>query len=123
MKPPRSRSTRIASSTRSSMPWPFRRRPPRFRVPLTRRVAELEIVSSRLIRAGFAGDYHSAFHGRGIEFAQVREYLPGDDIRSIDWKDNARSGVPHVKEYAEERDLTVEVAIDISGSLGFSTDS
>ena len=52
----------------------FRRKQPQFQVPLSRRVRELEIVSSRLIRAGFAGDYHSAFHGRGIEFSQVREY-------------------------------------------------
>ena len=103
------------------MPWPFRRRAPRFRVPLTRRVAELEIVSSRLIRAGFAGDYHSAFHGRGIEFAQVREYLPGDDIRTIDWNVTARSGVPHVKEFVEERDLTVLVAVDVSGSMAFGS--
>ncbi|HYU26917.1 MAG TPA: DUF58 domain-containing protein [Thermoanaerobaculia bacterium] len=103
------------------MPWPFRRRAPRFRVPLTRRVAELEIVSSRLIRAGFAGDYHSAFHGRGIEFSQVREYLPGDDIRTIDWNVTARSGVPHVKEFVEERDLTVLVAVDVSGSMAFGS--
>src|SRR5437764_7780394 len=103
------------------MPWPFRRRPPRFRVPLTRRVAELEIVSSRLIRAGFAGDYHSAFHGRGIEFSQVREYLPGDDIRAIDWNVTARSGVPHVKEFIEERDLTILVALDVSGSMAFGS--
>jgi uncharacterized protein (DUF58 family) len=103
------------------MPWPFRRRAPRYRVPLSRRVAELEIVSSRLIRAGFAGDYHSAFHGRGIEFAQVREYLPGDDIRTIDWNVTARSGVPHVKEFVEERDLTVLVAVDVSGSMAFGS--
>ena len=103
------------------MPWPFRRRPPRFRVPLTRRVTQLEVLSARLIRAGFAGDYHSAFHGRGIEFAQVREYQPGDDIRSIDWNVTARSGVPHVKEFVEERDLTVIVAIDVSGSMSFGS--
>ena len=74
-------------------------------------------LSSRLIRAGFAGDYHSAFHGRGIEFAQVREYMPGDDIRTIDWNVTARSGVPHVKEFIEERDLTVLIAVDVSGSM------
>jgi uncharacterized protein (DUF58 family) len=85
----------------------FRSRKPRFRVPLTRRVRDLEILSARLIRAGFAGDYHSAFHGRGIEFSQVREYQPGDDVRTIDWNVTARSGVPHVKEFVEERDLTV----------------
>lgn len=103
------------------MLWPFRSRPPRYQAPLARRVRELEILSGRLIRAGFAGDYHSAFHGRGIEFSQVREYLPGDDIRSIDWNVTARSGVPHVKEFIEERDLTVIVAVDVSGSMGFGS--
>jgi uncharacterized protein (DUF58 family) len=99
----------------------FRKKPPQFRQPLQRRVRELEIVSARLIRAGFAGDYHSAFHGRGIEFSQVREYLPGDDIRAIDWNVTARSGVPHVKEFIEERDLTILVAVDVSGSMAFGS--
>jgi uncharacterized protein (DUF58 family) len=99
----------------------FRPRKPRFRVPLTRRVRDLEILSARLIRAGFAGDYHSAFHGRGIEFSQVREYQPGDDVRTIDWNVTARSGSPHVKEFVEERDLTVLVAVDVSGSMGFGS--
>jgi len=99
----------------------FRPRKPRFRVPLTRRVRDLEILSARLIRAGFAGDYHSAFHGRGIEFSQVREYQPGDDVRTIDWNVTARSGTPHVKEFVEERDLTVLVAVDVSGSMGFGS--
>lgn len=99
----------------------FRRQPPDLRAPLIRRVKDLELASSRLIRAGFAGDYHSAFHGRGIEFAQVREYMPGDDIRTIDWNVTARSGVPHVKEFIEERDLTVLVAVDVSGSMAFGS--
>src|SRR5881394_2069634 len=99
----------------------FRRKPPQYRVPLTRRVRDLELVSARLIRAGFAGDYHSAFHGRGIEFAQVREYQPGDDVRTIDWNVTARSGVPHVKEFVEERDLTVLIAVDVSGSMAFGS--
>jgi uncharacterized protein (DUF58 family) len=99
----------------------FKRKPPQYRAPLTRRVRDLELVSARLIRAGFAGDYHSAFHGRGIEFAQVREYQPGDDIRTIDWNVTARSGVPHVKEFIEERDLTVIVAVDGSGSMSFGS--
>src|SRR3954449_9566529 len=99
----------------------FRRRKSRFRVPLTRRVRDLEILSARLIRAGFAGDYHSAFHGRGIEFSQVREYQPGDDVRTIDWNVTARSGVPHVKQFVEERDLTVIIAIDISKSMAFGS--
>ena len=101
--------------------WPFTRRRAATRSPLQRRVSDLEIVSARLIRAGFAGDYHSAFHGRGIEFSQVREYQPGDDIRSIDWNVTARSGVPHVKEFIEERDLTILVAVDVSGSMAFGS--
>jgi len=99
----------------------FRRKAPDLRTPLIRRVTDLELVSARLIRAGFAGDYHSAFHGRGIEFSQVREYMPGDDIRTIDWNVTARSGVPHVKEFIEERDLTVLIAVDVSGSMGFGS--
>jgi len=79
------------------------------------------MLSSRLIRAGFAGDYHSAFHGRGIEFSQVREYMPGDDVRTIDWNVTARSGVAHVKEFVEERDLTVIIAVDVSGSMAFGS--
>ncbi|HEY0788696.1 MAG TPA: DUF58 domain-containing protein, partial [Thermoanaerobaculia bacterium] len=100
----------------------FRRRPPhRAEISTRRRVRELEIVTARLIRQGFAGQYHAAFHGRGIEFAQVREYLPGDDIRIIDWNVTARTGVPHVKQFVEERDLTVLLAIDLSGSMGFGS--
>jgi len=99
----------------------FKPQPPQFREPPARRVRQLEVLSARLIRAGFAGDYHSAFHGRGIEFAQVREYQPGDDIRTIDWNVTARSGVPHVKEFVEERDLTILVALDVSGSMGFGS--
>ncbi len=90
-------------------------------MPVARRVRDLEILSSRLIRAGFAGDYHSAFHGRGIEFSQVREYQPGDDIRTIDWNVTARTGTPHVKEFIEERDLTVIVAVDVSASMAFGS--
>src|SRR5216684_1167343 len=112
---------RETSKPRDLVTMFFRRKKPRFRVPLTRRVRDLEILSARLIRAGFAGDYHSAFHGRGIEFSQVREYQPGDDVRTIDWNVTARSGVPHVKEFIEERDLTVIVAIDVSGSMGFGS--
>jgi len=90
-------------------------------MPVARRVRDLEILSSRLIRAGFAGDYHSAFHGRGIEFSQVREYQPGDDIRTIDWNVTARTGAPHVKEFIEERDLTVIIALDASASMAFGS--
>src|SRR5882724_1484729 len=99
----------------------FTPKKPTLRPPLARRVRDLEVLSARLIRAGFGGDYHSAFHGRGIEFSQVREYQPGDDVRTIDWNVTARSGVPHVKEFIEERDLTVLVAIDVSGSMAFGS--
>jgi uncharacterized protein (DUF58 family) len=99
----------------------FKRKLPDLRAPLVRRVRDLELLSARLIRAGFAGDYHSAFHGHGIEFAQVREYLPGDDIRTIDWNVTARSGVPHVKQFVEERDLTVIIAVDVSASMRFGS--
>jgi uncharacterized protein (DUF58 family) len=99
----------------------LRRQQPQFQVPVARRVRDLEILSSRLIRAGFAGDYHSAFHGRGIEFSQVREYQPGDDIRTIDWNVTARTGAPHVKEFIEERDLTVIIAVDVSASMAFGS--
>src|ERR1700686_4843880 len=99
----------------------LKRRPPDIREPLARRVRDLEVLSARLIRAGFAGDYHSAFHGRGIEFSQVREYQPGDDIRSIDWNVTARTGLPHVKEFIEERGLTVLMVIDFSGSMAFGS--
>ena len=103
------------------MRLPFRRKQPDLRAPIVRRVRDLELASARLIRAGFAGDYHSAFHGRGIEFSQVREYMIGDDIRSIDWNVTARTGVPHVKEFIEERDLTVIIAVDVSGSMSFGS--
>ncbi len=99
----------------------FQRKKPQFKMPVARRVRDLEILSSRLIRAGFAGDYHSAFHGRGIEFSQVREYQPGDDIRTIDWNVTARTGAPHVKEFIEERDLTVIIAVDVSASMAFGS--
>jgi uncharacterized protein (DUF58 family) len=99
----------------------FKRKTPDLRTPLVRRVRDLELASLRLIRLGFAGDYHSAFHGRGIEFSQVREYMPGDDIRTIDWNVTARTGAPHVKEFIEERDLTVIIAVDISGSMSFGS--
>lgn len=104
----------------------FRRRPATDRVAerrrrLARRVRDLELITARLVRAGFAGQYNAAFHGHGIEFAQVREYQPGDDIRTIDWNVTARSGVPHVKQFVEERDLTLVVALDVSGSMGFGS--
>ncbi len=99
--------------------WASKRTDPK--PPLARRVRELEIITARLIRLGLAGEYHAAFHGQGLEFAQVREYQAGDDIRTIDWNVTARSGVPHVKQFVEERDLTVILAIDVSSSMMFGS--
>jgi uncharacterized protein (DUF58 family) len=86
-----------------------------------RRVRGLEIRTRKLVNEVFSGEYHSVFRGRGIEFAEVREYQPGDDVRSIDWNVTARTGRPFVKQYQEERELTVVFAVDVSGSLGFGT--
>jgi uncharacterized protein (DUF58 family) len=86
-----------------------------------RRVRRLEIRTRKLVNEVFSGEYHSVFRGRGIEFSEVREYQPGDDIRAIDWNVTARSGRPFVKQYQEERELTVVFVVDISGSLGFGT--
>ena len=69
----------------------------------------------------FAGSYRSAFRGKGLEFAEVREYVPGDDVRSIDWNVTARHGHPFVKRFDEERELTVVIALDLSGSLRFGS--
>lgn len=99
----------------------FKRRAPERHVSSERRLRELEIITARLVRAGIAGQVQAAFHGRGIEFSQVRLYNPGDDVRSIDWNVTARSGIPHVKEYVEERDLTVVLCLDVSGSMGFGS--
>ncbi|MEM7585975.1 MAG: DUF58 domain-containing protein [Acidobacteriota bacterium] len=88
---------------------------------LVRRVRRIEITTKRLVDQGVAGDYHSAFKGRGVEFAEVRPYAAGDEIRTIDWNVTARMGAPYVKRYVEERDLTVFLAIDVSGSLGYGS--
>jgi uncharacterized protein (DUF58 family) len=88
---------------------------------LLRKVRRIEIATKRLVDQGVAGDYHSVFKGRGMEFAEVRPYQPGDDVRSIDWNVTARMGHPFVKQFVEERDLTVFLAVDVSGSLGFGS--
>lgn len=74
-----------------------------------------------MVDAGVGGEYHSVFRGRGMEFSEVREYVPGDDVRSIDWNVTARTGVPHVKKFVEERDLTVLLILDLSASQGFGS--
>lgn len=84
-------------------------------------VRRIEITTKRLVTDVFAGQYQSVFKGRGIEFDEVREYLPGDDVRSIDWNVTARTGVPHVKKFVEEREMTVMILIDASRSCSFAT--
>lgn len=81
----------------------------------------LEILSSRLVTSIFAGEYRSVFRGRGIEFEEVREYQPGDDIRGIDWNVTARAGRPFVKQFAEEREMTVMLLLDRSASMRCTT--
>ena len=84
-------------------------------------VRRIEILTGRLVSETFAGEYLSVFKGRGMEFAEVREYSPGDDIRTIDWNVTARTGRPHVRRYQEERELTAVLACDLSGSQFFGT--
>ncbi len=88
---------------------------------LMRKVRRIEIATNRLVDQGVAGDYHSVFKGLGMEFAEVRPYQPGDDVRTIDWNVTARIGAPFVKKYVEERDLTVFLVVDVSGSLSFGS--
>jgi uncharacterized protein (DUF58 family) len=83
---------------------------------ILRKVRQIEIRSNRLVSEALAGSYHSAFKGQGIDFEEVREYQPGDEVRSIDWNVTAKMGFPFVKQYREERELTIILAIDISGS-------
>ena len=84
-------------------------------------VRKIQIRTSHLVADIFAGQYQSAFKGRGMEFAEVRQYLPGDDVRTIDWNVTARTGVPHVKRFVEERELTVMLLVDVSASTRFGT--
>ena len=88
---------------------------------LVRRIRRIQIRTSRLVTDVLAGQYHSAFKGRGMEFEEVRPYLVGDDVRTIDWNVSARLGDPHVKLFREERELTVILAVDLSGSLAFGS--
>jgi uncharacterized protein (DUF58 family) len=84
-------------------------------------VRKIQIRTSHLVTDLFAGQYQSVFKGRGMEFAEVRLYQPGDEIRTIDWNVTARTGVPHVKRYAEERELTVMLLVDASASTVFGS--
>ncbi len=88
---------------------------------LLKKVKRIEISTKHLVNDVFGGEYHSVFKGRGMEFAEVREYMPGDEIRTIDWNVSARTGVPHVKLFEEERELTVMIMVDASASGAFGT--
>jgi len=88
---------------------------------LLQRVRKIEIKTRGLSNNIFAGEYHSAFKGRGMAFSEVREYQYGDDVRDIDWNVTARLGKPYIKVFEEERELTVILMIDVSGSLDFGT--
>ncbi len=86
-------------------------------------IRRIQIRTSHLVSDLFGGQYQSVFKGRGMEFAEVRQYLPGDDVRAIDWNVTARTGVPHVKRFTEERELTVMLVVDVSGSTHFGSRS
>ena len=89
---------------------------------LLKKVRKIEIKTRGLSKQVFSGEYHSAFKGRGMAFSEVRNYIPGDEIRTIDWNVTARFNEPFVKVFEEERELTVMLLIDISGSKSFGTD-
>lgn len=88
---------------------------------ILKKIRRIEIRTSRLVNDLFGGEYESVFKGQGIEFADVREYVPGDDIRTIDWNVTARSQHPFVKKFVEERELTVLFVVDMSGSQYFGS--
>src|SRR5438445_9667288 len=88
---------------------------------LAARVRRLQIRARRLVRMLFFGEYRAVFRGRGMEFSEVREYVPGDDVRTIDWNVTSRMGTPYVKKFVEERELTVVLLLDVSGSGEFGS--
>lgn len=92
---------------------------------ILKKIRALEIKTKGLVETAFAGDYHSVFKGRGMNFEDVREYQPGDEIRAIDWNVTARLGTAYVKKFTEERELTVVLVVDVSasGSFGSATQS
>ena len=90
---------------------------------LLKKVRLIELKTKGLSSQVFSGEYHSAFKGRGMAFSEVREYMPGDEIRTIDWNVTARFNHPYVKVFHEEREMTVMLVIDISGSSSFGTRS
>lgn len=88
---------------------------------LLKKVKLLEIQTRKLVNSLFAGEYHSAFKGQGMTFSDFREYVPGDDVRNISWALTARADKPYIKKYDEERELTLMIAVDVSGSEEFGS--
>ena len=88
---------------------------------LMAKVGKIRILTNRLIDDQLAGDYHSTFKGQGVEFDEVRPYEAGDGVRTIDWNVTARTGVPYIKRYSEERELTILFLVDVSGSQGYGS--
>jgi uncharacterized protein (DUF58 family) len=112
--PRRGRPSRVVQTVDSKKPATV---PPE----ILRQVKLLELRTRGLVNSLFAGEYRSVFKGQGMEFAEVREYMAGDEVRSIDWNVTARMRHPYVKRYVEERELTVMLAVDLSGSERFGT--
>ncbi len=88
---------------------------------LMAKVGKIRILTNRLVDDRLSGDYHSTFKGQGVEFDEVRPYVPGDDVRSIDWNVTARTGAPFIKRFSEERELTVMFMVDVSGSQSYGS--
>ena len=88
---------------------------------ILKKVRQIEIRTKNIVNDFFGGDYHSNFKGRGMTFSEVREYIPGDDVRSIDWNVTAKTGKPHIKVFEEERELSVLLLIDVSSSGVFGS--
>jgi uncharacterized protein (DUF58 family) len=86
-----------------------------------RKIRRIQIRTKVILESGIGGAYHAVFKGRGMEFAEVREYTPGDEVRTIDWNVTARMGAPYVKKFVEERDLTLLLVVDVSGSQEFGS--
>jgi len=86
---------------------------------ILKKVRKIELITRGIVRAAVGGEYHSVFKGQGIDFDDFREYQPGDEVRSIDWNVTARMGLPFIKKFVEERELTVFLAVDISASKNF----
>src|SRR5512137_1801270 len=89
--------------------------------PTFQKIRRIQIRTRAILESGIVGAYHAVFKGRGVEFAEVREYQPGDDVRMIDWNVTARLGSAYVKRFLEERELTILFAVDYSASSAFGT--